>query len=374
MGASYSLVDDPEFTTLKNNVNTINSTIADYPKLKTDVANVGRAAAGSINMDDIAKALSDSNVYSSRISDAISNSPGKLGDALNEKMSSNQVFIDKIGRLLVDNTTFSNTISKTLTDPSQPFKAKITGPKGDSGELSSSKAAVKDNLYNKNYTVWCADGDVCQLPVGSKGFTSGEDIILSPKSKVVVDTGVLKLGDTHLSGNKDEWIRLLSNPDDTGSYNKGLAADRLWSKGESWIGGQLNATNKIAVGGGSMVIDGGTINNTGRMHISGGESLYLLNKNGVIVGKEWGGNGNLAVQGNAGVGGKLDVGGDAQFNGIWARNNLVVDGGAVKIGNWYLQDIGGDLRIHKGNPNDSWFTFGGNGWIYTKGKGGQAIG
>src|SRR5262249_30835429 len=40
-----------------------------------------------------------------------------------------------------------------------------------------------------------------------------------------------------------------------------------------------------------------TISGTGRLHISGGETLYLLNKSGVVVGKEWGGNGNLFVEG-----------------------------------------------------------------------------
>jgi hypothetical protein len=42
---------------------------------------------------------------------------------------------------------------------------------------------------------------------------------------------------------------------------------------------------------------GHTINSAGRQHIFGAERLYLLNKTGVIVGKEWGGNGNLSVQG-----------------------------------------------------------------------------
>jgi len=36
---------------------------------------------------------------------------------------------------------------------------------------------------------------------------------------------------------------------------------------------------------------------TGRVHINGSDRLFLLNKEGVIVGKEWGGTGNLSVQG-----------------------------------------------------------------------------
>lgn len=40
-----------------------------------------------------------------------------------------------------------------------------------------------------------------------------------------------------------------------------------------------------------------TVQSAGRIHVNGGEELYVLNKKGVIVGKEWGGNGNLQVQG-----------------------------------------------------------------------------
>lgn len=39
------------------------------------------------------------------------------------------------------------------------------------------------------------------------------------------------------------------------------------------------------------------INAPGRLHVSGDEILYILNKSGMVIGKEWGGNGNLSVQG-----------------------------------------------------------------------------
>ncbi len=60
----------------------------------------------------------------------------------------------------------------------------------------------------------------------------------------------------------------------------------MYNKGEGTAPAKLTIPND------------GTINGAGRLHISGPESLYLLNKNGVIIGKEWGGNGNLSVQGS----------------------------------------------------------------------------
>jgi hypothetical protein len=40
-----------------------------------------------------------------------------------------------------------------------------------------------------------------------------------------------------------------------------------------------------------------TVSCNGRLHIAGDETLYLLNLGGVTIGTEWGGNGNLVVEG-----------------------------------------------------------------------------
>lgn len=61
---------------------------------------------------------------------------------------------------------------------------------------------------------------------------------------------------------------------------------------------------------------GATLRTPGRMHIDGGELLYLLNKSGVIIGKEWGGNGDLVVQGNLVVGGNISYAGDIHDTNI----------------------------------------------------------
>ncbi|MDP1678665.1 MAG: H-type lectin domain-containing protein [Candidatus Nitrotoga sp.] len=72
-----------------------------------------------------------------------------------------------------------------------------------------------------------------------------------------------------------------------------------------WIGSGLS------VGDHSFTIS----SDSERMHITGGEYLYLLNKSGVIVSKAWGGNGNLTVEGNiAVVGGTFQLNGGAVFN------------------------------------------------------------
>ena len=58
------------------------------------------------------------------------------------------------------------------------------------------------------------------------------------------------------------------------------------------IGGTLTVNDDILVGPGK------TIRSNSRMHINPGEILYLLPKSGVTIGKEWGGTGDLRVQGS----------------------------------------------------------------------------
>jgi len=54
----------------------------------------------------------------------------------------------------------------------------------------------------------------------------------------------------------------------------------------------------------------------GRLHITGGEILYLLNKNGVTIGKEWGGTGSLTVEGDLTTGGASTFAGDVGLGGF----------------------------------------------------------
>jgi filamentous hemagglutinin family protein len=74
-------------------------------------------------------------------------------------------------------------------------------------------------------------------------------------------------------------------------------------------------TGSLSVQGTASVNDVLTLNgpsqlySPGRMHVNGEEFLYLLNKSGVVIGKELGGNGNLSVQGNLVVGSVTPVAG-----------------------------------------------------------------
>jgi hypothetical protein len=61
-------------------------------------------------------------------------------------------------------------------------------------------------------------------------------------------------------------------------------------------------TGNTYIRGGLTMENGATVKATGRLHITGDELLYILPKQGVIIGKEWGGTGDLTVGGRLGVG------------------------------------------------------------------------
>jgi hypothetical protein len=86
----------------------------------------------------------------------------------------------------------------------------------------------------------------------------------------------------------------------------------------------------LGVDGGVTLAAGTAISSPGRLHITGGERLYLLNHNGVIVSPAWGGTGNLLVQGRGGWPDDLPLppwsGGGIGSWDIFAR-------GAVYVGN-----------------------------------------
>lgn len=117
--------------------------------------------SGPTNIDQLSKSLLNqgsalvNNVASSVVSQ------GSLATAIRTGLTSTDVFAKSVGDTLINNST---------------YKQMITGPKGEPGNLGD-YVSLKYNLYTtvlpgaKNAaTMWCADGEMCQVPVGAKGF------------------------------------------------------------------------------------------------------------------------------------------------------------------------------------------------------------
>jgi hypothetical protein len=97
------------------------------------------------------------------------------------------------------------------------------------------------------------------------------------------------------------WFRKTNN-NPAQSWSRVL----LETGGKTGIG-TLNPTEALHVVGNIradnlLLSNQAVVSAPGRLHVTGEEILYLLNKSGVTIGKEWGGTGDLRVQGNTTIG------------------------------------------------------------------------
>ena len=88
------------------------------------------------------------------------------------------------------------------------------------------------------------------------------------------------------------------------------------------IGESLTAKGNSTVNGKLLTPNGHIMECAGRQHMAGEDNLYLLHKNGVTIGKEWGGTGELNVQGD------------------------------IKVGKWIISDRGDGLGFYFGDKNN----------------------
>jgi Collagen triple helix repeat (20 copies) len=117
-------------------------------------------------------------------------------------------------------------------------------------------------------------------------------------------------------------------------YRQGNVDDTAWSQ---WTGTpKFNVSHDA---NGISIHTAGAPAGQARMHVYSEDELYVLNKQGMIIGKEWGGTGNLTVQGSTNLGrrdgryshfdwhtdGKNYIRGDTVVDG-----NVNINGGILK--------------------------------------------
>jgi hypothetical protein len=104
----------------------------------------------------------------------------------------------------------------------------------------------------------------------------------------------------------------LGGVDDTNAINT------LAQIAKNLMAGGVTIPGNINVQGDLVFPNQTTIKGAGRLHVGGEELLYVLNKKGVMVGKEWGGTGDLTVQGNTTIGGYLAINGSlSPAHSVW---------------------------------------------------------
>ena len=162
--------------------------------------------------------------------------------------------------------------------------------------------------------------------------------------------------------NDAAWIRYYSRQGEACTLELGVSNDpddhiALMPSGCVGIG--TNAPQKkLDVNGDIQMAAAKTFSSPGRMHIYGEELLYLLHKSGVIIGQEWGGTGNLTVEGELrtpviylGNKWRLSAIGDWAANDDWLRMQAVGTNnyyGGLAAGKLYSNGgvvQGSDLRL-----------------------------
>ncbi len=160
-------------------------------------------------------------------------------------------------------------------------------------------------------------------------ITIGRDMHWGPISSIVLN-GNVGIGTTsltsklHVAGNAGVFSLEGTDHAYIQWYPHGLPAGR-----RAWIGFGSANVNTLTIGNESP---------GGRMDIFGDEALVVLNKQGVVISKAWGGNGNLSVEGSLSLGGSVGIGTPSP------KAKLEVSGDTL---------INGILRINTG-PHDDW--------------------
>jgi len=165
-----------------------------------------------------------------------------------------------------------------------------------------------------------------------------DPIIIIVLIVVIIIVLIYSYPESHENFTNDEAIQNVAS-----LYNSGMATVT-----------NLNATGVATLSNlnaGNININGDVMTGKGRVHLTGPELLYLLNKSGVIIGKEWGGNGNLTVQGDANIGGQLMATGAYNPNVSAALNDLnnrlnTINTNMANVGNCNWD---GDRSIFGGN-------------------------
>lgn len=243
-----------------------------------------------------------------------------------------------------------------LTSATAPLSIKAVG--ADEGLINFYRV---ESGQNPNTTTW----QIKHLPVGSS--TPGLSIGTPAATRLFIDNttgnvGIgtvtpgfpLTIGNNTLGDKISLWgqsgnhygfgiqgyqlqIHTGAASDDVvfGYGNSGSMTETMRIKGNGSVGiGTGTPAEKLDVSG--NIKFNNILSTPGRMHITGEELLFLLHKQGVIIGREWGGNGNLTVEGDIMLNGTLSGTGNVGIGTPSPGARLEVNGGAViSNGNGY---------------------------------------
>lgn len=209
MGGSNSTLNN-DVVTLKSQMNTLQNQLSNYSQVATAALNpssqVTSQLAANIDYPKLtAQLLNSSNVTS--LTDALSKSNPFI-QALVPPLATTGNVQGVIKDTIAGNGNFLTSVKNVIIADD---KAKLTlkGDKGDPGNIGD-YGALRANLFgppltkadgkkaDHAITLWCADGDFCQLPPGSKGFTTADasgNLVINNKGLTIGNWTIYDGGD-----------------------------------------------------------------------------------------------------------------------------------------------------------------------------------
>jgi hypothetical protein len=249
MGASSS-VDEAQFNSLKNTVNSQAGRINALDALKSKVDNLSTAAASGIEYAKLAESINKETAYRENLAKAIANNPNDLGKNLAEEIGKSNSIIENINSKLSASTTLQDKVADTLSS-NEKYKERIRGLKGADGNIGD-QAALKSNLFDKGNTMWCADGEFCQIPTAKKGGELG-GIRFSDRWSGFPDKQVNGKWNSEISNDTVDFKQLMIVGNKSGGGNRKVGIwDQLnvWGythlDGDLWVKGKINQRDIFA--------------------------------------------------------------------------------------------------------------------------------
>lgn len=158
----------------------------------------------------------------------------------------------------------------------------------------------------KQTSVFCATGDMCSIPVGNQGIKlhPNQFVVTNRIESSTATSPVVIYNGVHLTHDpKRTGSGTLKLDKDLHVNGKLLVGDRDLIKeldqrgaGLSTSGGKKQHPTDIRMKGPTLT------NNRGRLNLNAKGPLYVLAQDGLVVSKDWRGNGKLQVEGELCVG------------------------------------------------------------------------
>jgi hypothetical protein len=240
----------------------------------------------------------------------------------------------------------TNNTEKVRVTPSGNLGIGTTNPTRTldiAASTGSTELVIRDNSRPVDQRAWrlMNNTQVLSIEAVTDALSGGKNVINFTRNALIgigtkspqyalhlkTEWGILGL-DTQ-GVNQHSGIRLHEN---------GAVKWHIWNDGSA-TGNRLNINSDTGLGmqiaqdgtagfGRDIRLEtpnGATIYARSRLHVHGEELLYILNKAGAVIGKEWGGNGNLSVQGN------VTVGGDVMLTGADCAEDFDVASAGAEI-------------------------------------------